>query len=163
MTIRIWVLRHGEAERHTQHDPDRALTERGIHHARAAGEWLATVASPGLRVLASPYRRAQQTAKKALHAFPEKSFATVEWLVPDFNPFDAVNELARIRDCDMLLVSHQPLVSALIGLLVAADFRAGPPMETASLAELTTSIIAPGCATLCSLRHAPHYGKSHVH
>lgn len=159
MTIRIWVLRHGQAERETQHDPDRALTERGKHDARAAGEWLVSVASADLRVLASPYRRAQQTAKKALKAFPEKSITTVDWLVPDFDPRAALDELATFRNRELLLVSHQPLVSALIGLLVAADYRAGPPMETASLAELTTSIIAPGCATLCSLRHAPHYAK----
>lgn len=163
MTIRIWVLRHGEAERDTHHDPDRALTERGKKHARAAGEWLATVASSELRVVASPYRRAQQTAKKVLHAFPEKSIATVEWLVPDFDPRDAIEELAKMRDRELLLVSHQPLVSALIGLLVAADYRAGPPMETASLAELSTSIIAPGCATLLSLRHAPHYKQTGSH
>lgn len=164
MTIRLWILRHGEAERETQHDPDRALTERGKHHARAAGEWLASVASVDLRVLASPYHRAQQTAKKVLKAFPEKNseknITTVEWLVPDFDPRAALDELATFRERELLLVSHQPLVSALIGLLVAADYRAGPPMETATLAELTMSIIAPGCATLCSLRHAPHYAKA---
>ena len=160
MTIRIWVLRHGEAERDTQHDPERALTERGKQHARAAGEWLASVASTDLRVLASPYRRAQQTAKKVLKAFPEKTITTVEWLVPDFDPRAALDELATFRDSELLLVSHQPLVSALIGLLVAADYRAGPPMETASLTELTMSIIAPGYATLCSLRHAPHYAQA---
>ena len=114
MTIHIWVLRHGEAERDTRHDPDRALTERGKLHARAAGEWLATVASPELRVVASPYRRAQQTARQVLHAFPGQSIATVEWLVPDFDPRVAVAELAKLHDREWLLVSHQPLASALV-------------------------------------------------
>lgn len=160
MTIRLWVLRHGEAERETQYDPERALTERGEQHARAAGEWLATVASADLRVLVSSYRRAQQTAKNALLAFPEKNITTVEWLTPDSDPHAALDRLAEFGEREFLLVSHQPLVSAFIGLLVAGDYRAGPPMDTASLSELTMSIIAPGCATLCSLRHAPQYTKA---
>jgi phosphohistidine phosphatase len=159
VTIRIWVLRHGEAERETRSDSERALTERGAAYAQAAGEWLAGLATSDLRVIASPYLRAQQTAKQVLRAFPEKTLTTFDWLVPDFNPRDVVDELAKLRDRELLLVSHQPLVSALIGLLVAADYRAGPPMETASLAELSTSIIAPGCASLLSLRNAPHYAQ----
>jgi phosphohistidine phosphatase len=160
MTIRIWVLRHGEAVRNAADDPGRALTERGAQHAHAAGIWLATITSADLRVLASPYVRAQQTAQQVLQSFPGKTLTTMDWLVPDLNPLDVVTELAKISDGELLLVSHQPLVSALTGLLVAADYRAGPPMETASLAELSLPIIAPGMATLVSLRHAPDYSRA---
>ncbi|MDB6062477.1 MAG: phosphohistidine phosphatase SixA [Verrucomicrobiaceae bacterium] len=157
MTTRIWVLRHGEAERNTRHDPSRELTERGAQHAQAAGEWLAKTASPAVRLVASPYRRAQQTAAQVARAFADKTITTVDWLVPDIDPDEALDELAKLGDREIIVVSHQPLVSALLGLLIAADYRAGPAMETASLAALTTSIIAPGCATLISLQHAPSY------
>jgi len=153
----IWILRHGEAERHTQHDPDRALTERGALEARAAGAWLAGVVAPELCVIASPYRRAQQTARAALEALPPLAIATADWLTPDVDPGEALRQLAQWRAAQVLLVSHQPLVSALAGLLIRGDYRAGPPLGTASLAELEAPVVAPGCATLRSLRHAPDY------
>jgi phosphohistidine phosphatase len=157
MIKRLWILRHGEAERHTQRDAERQLTVRGEADARAVGEYLATIVSSDLRVLASPYRRAQQTAQNVLLAFPSKSLTTHDWLTPDDDPLAAIDELAKLHDSEVLLVSHQPLVSALAGMLADGDYRAGPPMGTASLAELELSMVAPGCARLVALRHAPDY------
>lgn len=157
MKKRVWILRHGEAERETSHDPDRTLTERGIRDARAVGEWLSIAASSNLLVYASPYTRAQQTAKNASRALPNKSINTVEWLTPDADPAAVIDAIEKLDFSELLLVSHQPLVSALIGMFIAADYRAGAPMATASLAELEMNTVAAGCATLCSLRHAPDY------
>jgi phosphohistidine phosphatase len=156
----LWVLRHGEAERHTTKDPERALTERGSADARAAGLWLAGIAPSSLRVIASPYRRAQQTADAAMAALPQATLTTVDWLTPDFDPQESLRQLALQYSDALLLVSHQPLVSAFISLLVAGHYRAGPPMGTASLAELELSMPMAGCAKLISLRHAPDYRKA---
>jgi phosphohistidine phosphatase len=71
-----------------------------------------------------------------------------------------VAELAKLSCREILLVSHQPLVSALTGLLVDGDYRAGPAMGTASLAEIELSAVALGCGRLTSLRHAPDYQVS---
>lgn len=158
--MRLWILRHGEAERHTQRDSERNLTAQGELDARAAGSYLASVAAPTLRILASPYRRAQQTAQCVLIALPGKIIATVDWLTPDDDPKIALGELAKLRDSEVLLVSHQPLVSALAGLLTHGDYRAGPAMGTATLAELDLSMVAVGCGNLLSLRHAPNYLQS---
>jgi phosphohistidine phosphatase len=162
MIKRLWILRHGEAERHTQRDSERELTVRGEEDARAAGEYLAQVMSPALRIFASPYRRAQQTAQCVLLALPGKQLTTVEWLTPDEDPLAALDELEKLPDTEVLLVSHQPLVSALAGLLVDGDYRAGPAMGTASLAELELSMVTPGGARLTALRHAPDYRSSAV-
>ena len=70
-----------------------------------------------------------------------------------------LRELDNLRADALLLVSHQPLVSALCGLLVSGDYRAGPAMHTASLAELELDMIGAGCARLVSLRHAPDYAQ----
>jgi len=160
MIERLWILRHGEAERHTQRDSERQLTVRGELDARAAGAYLATAVSPMLQVLASPYRRAQQTAQSALLALPGKQLTTVDWLTPDEDPIAVVTELAKFFNTEVLLVSHQPLVSALAGLLVDGDYRAGPAMGTASLAEIELSALAIGCGRLKALRHAPDYQVS---
>jgi len=157
MKKRIWIFRHGEAERQTANDPDRVLTERGEHDARAAGKWLAGVATSQLQIFASPYQRAQQTAKNAALALPHQSIRTVNWLTPDCDPNDVIKNINQLTFSELLLVSHQPLVSALIGAFVSGDYLAGAPMATASLAELEMKTIAAGCASLHSLRHAPDY------
>lgn len=158
--MHLWILRHGEAERQTQRDSERQLTALGEADARAAGAFLAGRYPGGaqqLQVLASPYQRAQQTARCVLESFPGKQLRTVEWLTPDIDPLVALKELEKLNIAEALLVSHQPLVSAFGGLLVAADFRAGPAMGTASLAEFELPMVAKGCATLTSLRHPPDY------
>lgn len=158
--MQLWILRHGDAERETRHDPDRALTERGERDATAVGIWLAGVAPAALTVIASPYQRAQQTARAALGAFPGKTLTSVDWLTPDVDPRHALRELAELRVDAALLVSHQPLVSALCGLLVSGDYRAGPPLHTASLVELELDVVGAGCARLLSLRNAPDYRQA---
>jgi phosphohistidine phosphatase len=157
--MHLWILRHGEAERETRRDSERALTELGSGDARAAGAFLAgTQRATTPRFLASPYRRAQQTAQCVLQAFPGAQLQTVDWLIPDADPLAALDALSALPSGEeVVLVSHQPLVSALGGLLASGDFRAGPAMGTASLAEFELSLVARGCATLRSLRHPPDY------
>lgn len=53
----------------------------------------------------------------------------------------------------MLLVSHQPLVGELIGVLVHGSAQQAEPMSTASLAELEGEFVAAGTLTLNSVRH----------
>lgn len=151
--MRIWVLRHGEAERETRHDPDRVLTERGRDDAKAAGVFLSSLSPAALQIYASPYTRAQQTAQAAAQAFADRRIVTVDWLRPDNDPKAVMQSLAQLSAKEILLVSHQPLVSALLGALISGDYRAGPPMDTASLAEVEMDVVGAGCATLISLRH----------
>lgn len=160
--MRIWVLRHGEAERQTQYDPDRVLTARGSDDAKNAGIVLSKFVPATLQIFASPYKRAQQTAQAAALALPHQHIATVEWLTPDTDPRVTLRALEQLPHNDILLVSHQPLVSALGGLLTDGDYRAGPPMSPASLAELDLSTIGVGSAKLVSLRHAPDFHKAAI-
>lgn len=160
--MKVWILRHGEAERETRYDPDRALTARGKHDAKAAGEFLAKETSKELLVFASPYKRAQQTARAALQAMPQHSLVTAEWLQPETDPHAVIRKLDELHAHEILLVSHQPLVSALAGVLIRGDYRAGPPLHTASLLELKLQHVGTGCAEVKSLRHAPEFHKSHL-
>ena len=158
--MRIWILRHGEAERETRYDPERALTERGREDAKAAGIFLSGIVAASLHIYASPYKRAQQTAEAAAQALPNQRIATMDWLTPDTEPQIILRALEQLPRNDILLVSHQPLVSTLLGVLISGDYRAGPAMHTASLAELAVDHIGIGNAKLISLRHAPDFHKS---
>ncbi len=162
--MKLWILRHGEAEPRKTTDAARELTKRGRKEARAAGECLAKHVSSKLVILASPYVRAQQTAEAVLHELKSHKvpLITVDWCTPDDDPLKAIDHLALRDEAELLLVSHMPLVSALTGLLVHGDMRAGPPMHTASLVELEMPMTAVGTAQLLSLRHPPEFKKAHL-
>ncbi|MNH47208.1 hypothetical protein D3C79_1103320 [compost metagenome] len=53
----------------------------------------------------------------------------------------------------MLLVSHQPLVGNLVGLLEHGNYRQPAPMSTASLAQLEGEWPLAGLMTLSNLHH----------
>ena len=120
--MQVYLLRHGIAEnaRPGQPDSERALTAEGreklrrvLKRARAAD------VNPGA-ILASPYRRALETAEVAAEALGYKSeIERTRALVPDASPSDAWEEIrARGPDASVLLASHEPLMSSLAALLL---------------------------------------------
>ncbi|MBB3143357.1 phosphohistidine phosphatase SixA [Halomonas organivorans] len=150
MTEPLLIMRHGEAGWGSP-DPARELTARGADEAARMGTWLAgrdDLALDRLRLLASPYRRAQQTAERLGEALG-LSVETLERITPDDSP-EAVVEwlLAQDGDRPLLLVSHMPLVGGLTGLLVDGRADRGPGFPTAAIAELDAEVPAAGCARL---------------
>ncbi|MDR9438244.1 MAG: histidine phosphatase family protein [Halomonas sp.] len=143
-------MRHGEAAS-GRPDAERELTPCGEEEARCMGRWLATrddLDLQRLRLLASPFVRAQQTAEW----IAEPLGLTVEPLsiiTPD-DPSEAVVEwlLGEPDDRPLMLVSHMPLIAALVGLLVEGRGDRGPGFPTGAVAELDAEVWAAGCARL---------------
>ena len=175
--MKLWILRHGEAEPRKTTDAERALTAHGRKEAQGAGRSLAKHVGSSLTILVSPYLRAQQTAQVVLHELKaaghnkslphglkadEIALITVDWCTPEDDPVVALDHLAFRDEAEILLVSHMPMVSALTGLLVDGEMRAGPPLHTASLVELDIPMVAAGMANLLSLRHPPEFKRSSV-
>lgn len=150
--MKLWVLRHGEAEPRARTDAERKLTPHGREQVlRSAGLLLGT---PLQVILASPYVRAQQTAGLVHEALGfNQSVQTVAWLTPDSNPQEVIAELDKLGLEQVLLVSHQPLVGNLVGLLQQGHLRQPTPMTTASLAELEGDWPLAGLMTLRNLSH----------
>ncbi|MFC3608942.1 phosphohistidine phosphatase SixA [Stutzerimonas tarimensis] len=148
--MKLWLLRHGEAEPRARSDAERALTERGRLETRASAAHLADVRS----ILASPLVRAQQTAALAgeILAFAGE-IQTVPWATPDSDPLAAMRYLDRFEGESVLLVSHMPFIGELGGLLVHGHRRDPLSMRTGSLAELDGEAMAAGLMRLASLRH----------
>ncbi|EPN40586.1 phosphohistidine phosphatase SixA, partial [Pseudomonas syringae pv. actinidiae ICMP 18807] len=69
------------------------------------------------------------------------------------SPRQVLEQLDTLGIEDVLLVSHQPLVGELIGVLVHGSAQQAEPMSTASLAELEGEFVAAGTLTLNSVRH----------
>ncbi|MGR3887720.1 phosphohistidine phosphatase SixA [Pseudomonas sp. 1152_12] len=148
--MKLWVLRHGEAEGHARTDAERNLTEQGRDEVLRSAAQL--IGQPISAIFASPYVRAQQTAHLVRDALGfEPDIHTVAWLTPDSNPVQVLEKLDT--DDNVLLVSHQPLVGSLISFLQYGHLRQPQPMYTASLAELEGDYPLAGLMSLVSVKN----------
>lgn len=118
MDLILW--RHAEAfeMREVQDDLDRALTPKGERQAQRMAAWLNRQLPSSTRVMASPARRAQQTADAL-----ERKFKTVPALGPDAT-VEALLHSVRWPEArePVLVVGHQPTLG-----LVAAYLLSGQP------------------------------------
>lgn len=122
--MEIYLLRHGIAEETSAggRDSDRALTAEGreklrrvLKRAHAAG------VRPGV-ILASPYKRAMETAQIAAEALEYRGeIVKTSALVPNASPEDAWNEISERRnEAAILLASHEPLMSSMAAFLLSS-------------------------------------------
>lgn len=132
----IFIMRHGEAANIDVEDSRRPLTKKGVIEAQKMGRWLADHKLPKIKVFVSPYLRAQQscenvvTAIKDLKSSHEITPETLNFITPsgdsqqvhDF--IDGLSHLCNTLEKDnvpteesILLVSHMPFVSYLVGEL----------------------------------------------
>lgn len=148
--MKLWILRHGEAEAHARTDAERNLTERGRAEVLRSAAHL--IGQPLGAIIASPYVRAQQTARlvrEALGFVPD--IRTVPWLTPEGSPEQVLTHLDA--EDNVLLVSHQPLVGNLISFLQHGHSRQPQPMYTASLAQLEGEFALAGLMSLVSVKN----------
>lgn len=120
MDLILW--RHAEAleMRELQDDLDRALTPKGERQAQRVAGWLNRQLPASARVLASPARRAQQTA-----AALDRRVKTVPALAPDAD-VDALLHAVRWPDAReaVLVVGHQPTLGLAAAYLLSGQAQA---------------------------------------
>lgn len=158
--MQIVVMRHGEAENFASSDAARNLTPAGISHATLAGQMLSRLDLEFDEVWISPYARAQQTADRVLQSVTFSQQYTKDNLTPDSSVTQLLSAIESSMIERLLIVSHQPLVSELVGQMEGSGFQQAPPMAPASMAFLTADEPLPGCYHLEWLRHAPNFDTS---
>lgn len=157
--MKIWLLRHGEAEPARGRDADRNLTARGREQVRSMARLLAD--QPLTQVLCSPYVRARQTADELLAALSgPRNLQVVPWLTPEDSPQTVVRELDHHDGHNLLLVSHQPLLGLLGSWLCEGSLQHPLALSTASLACLEGDHAVAGLMRLQSLTHAATQGRT---
>lgn len=150
--MKLWLLRHGEAESAARTDAERNLTAHGRRQVREAAAQLQD--RPLQAVLVSPYLRAQQTADVLCEVLGfSGSRVIVPWLTPDSDLRQTLRELDGYALQELLLVTHQPLVGALAGLLLHGHRQQPLAMNTASLALLEGDALLAGLMTLSAHKH----------
>ena len=153
--MRIYILRHGQAEPQQTSDEARKLTARGQADTRAVLDRRSGQMQGVAKIFASSLVRAQQTAAIAAEYFPGLALETTDLLIPEADPAKLYQWLQQLPDNldGLLLVSHQPLVGRVVNQLCAQG-EGYYPMGTSSLAALETEIAAPAMAELLWLEHA---------
>ncbi len=130
--MELFVLRHGIAEDKGAHrsDADRALTEEGRKKLTTVLKQAAKAGVAPSLILTSPYVRARQTAEMAADFLKCKQpLVEAKSLTPGHSPQDVWNDVREHRSEEsLLLAGHNPLLSQLVGYLLASpalrfDFR----------------------------------------
>ncbi len=138
----LLLMRHGKSDwREACADFDRPLNPRGERDARAMGEWLARQERLPPAILASPARRARQTAvavAMALNRSPDDiDYRDALYLADRETLVRLLGDRLRAGAQRLLLVGHNPGLDELVTWLAAAL-----PSRTASGKLMTTAAIA---------------------
>lgn len=156
MAMRLVLFRHGEAGRATR-DFERCLTGRGVSDVRKMACAIDSYLS-GATAYCSPYLRAQQTCHEIQRNTELKSSHTQPLITPEDDPLAVIDWLSTLSENDgdstLLLVTHQPLVSRLISLLVNGHEQGFYPMATASVTILEADVWGLGLAHVVTVIHA---------
>lgn len=122
MDLLLW--RHAEAfeSREVSDDLDRSLTPKGERQALRMAAWLNRHLPAGAKVLVSPARRAQQTARTL-----DRKFKTVDALLPE-SSVDALLISARWPDArePVVVVGHQPTLGLAAAVLITGEAQPWP-------------------------------------
>ena len=117
MDLILW--RHADALDQTDpaEDLERPLTPKGERQAKRMAGWLNRQLPSSTRVLASPARRAQQTAQAL-----DRKFKTLPALAPD-GTVDGLLHAARWPDAGepVLVVGHQPVLGLAAAYLLCGQ------------------------------------------
>ena len=148
--MRLYIVRHGEAEGQITTDQARALTPRGREDVAQLWDALAQRGIAPSRLISSPYIRARQTADIIAARFPQVARAEMDSITPDGGPEAVVEELLRLGVGDgWTLVSHMPFVDLLCGWLVDGQRY---PFPVGSVACVELEVLAACGGRLLWLR-----------
>ena len=161
MLLTIW--RHGEAEDGVN-DRLRQLTGRGRDDVSfGCSQFHAACSGKGIphptRILHSPWVRTVQTAEIIAAAFSPCTVAAEQALHPGSEV--AAVDAAICADGTqehMVLVSHQPLVSAVVDHYLG-EVGSVPFLTAGGLLTMSLDTVAPGCGTRLFWAFPPTYNE----
>lgn len=149
--MRIYLVRHAEAQPEASQDSARELTALGWEQAQQSADWLCQQVSGSTRILMSPYCRARQTANVISQSLGCERIEMLDDLIPDGDPLRAEQSISlHARDDveELIVVSHMPLIASLQSWLEESILTTGKAFTLAEVRTFEASVLAPGLATL---------------
>ncbi|HUN66064.1 MAG TPA: phosphohistidine phosphatase SixA [Bacteroidota bacterium] len=135
--MQILLLRHGEAVDHPD-DYIRPLTARGRDQAALAGKTLHLFRLVPDKIFMSPLLRAQETAGIVADLLGVTALIPTEYLTPMSDHRQFFDLISPLRGERILLVGHEPHLSAMISLLTTGTRAMRIGMQTGGLALCDT-------------------------
>jgi phosphohistidine phosphatase len=119
----LYVLRHAKAERAAPDDASRPLTQKGQRDARRLGRWMQDHGVVFDLVATSSLARAQETASLVLQGAETPPPLEVWGELEPVGTVDGVLERLAALDSgrDVLVVGHEPLLSALVSAVIGGN------------------------------------------
>ena len=146
--MNLFLLRHGEAESSATSNDGRQLTEAGYKEISSVAKQFATLNLKIDRCFVSPSLRAQQTAKTFLSLiFDAPEALTLDLLSPNQRAAQTIEFLGNSANENILLVSHNPLLSELLALVTKGNVDDLLILETGNLACIALDIAGLGMGT----------------
>lgn len=124
--MEIVLMRHASAlsalEAGVGSDDERPLSESGLKEARAAAEELAGRGFRPAVIVASPLRRAMQTARQAAAVFPGADIRPEPDLASAADPAGLARDLVRRAGGPLLVVGHHPSIGLMAAPFLGKEF-----------------------------------------
>jgi phosphohistidine phosphatase len=155
--MKLLLMRHGEASFNASVDAQRPLTQDGSASVIEQSQNVIVPWHEFTCLWASPYVRAQQTASLLLSNYTDKNHGLTLRSLDCITPHGEIEQVQKFlfqqHHENVVLITHQPLISGLIGHFCHADEYMGEPMRPASMALLEGEVAAAGCLRLTHLLH----------
>lgn len=121
--MKLFLMRHGEAELYATSDAERNLTETGIKECQIAGQWLKQNVNDIGFAMVSPYVRAQQSFEALSNVITVKAHQTIDDITPQGDATWVADYLdvlisENTKHKHMLVVTHMPLISQLLDNMI---------------------------------------------
>ena len=144
----LYLLRHADADTIAETDDARPLSEKGEGQGKKVARFCEAYGMTRMRVLASPVRRAVQTAEIVVaHLGLELEIAP--WLACGMRPAEAMRHLQEHADeAAVMLVGHEPDFSGLAAFLLGMSSGEQIEIRKASLTQLSVFALEKGGARL---------------
>jgi phosphohistidine phosphatase len=133
--MNLYLLRHGEAEARAQSDAARQLTAKGRHDVENVAKQFASRQLPLEQCFVS-------------HLPDAVPCITTELLVPEVRASTVIDFLGKnVHQKNVLLVSHNPLLSELNALLTEGNINDMHILTTSELVCISLEVIGLGMGT----------------
>jgi phosphohistidine phosphatase len=147
--MQLFLLRHAEAEPHSENDEVRALTDKGRRQAANIGRFCATHDIVPDVILTSPLVRARETAEAVADELGvPKRVQIEEFLRVGMTPESSISGLEKYWGrASVMLVGHEPDFSRLAGALIGGH-RGSVRFRKATLLSISLQNLKPGTGTI---------------
>jgi phosphohistidine phosphatase len=135
----LYLIRHAIAVDEYEDDSRRPLTDKGKKKMRQIAKGLRALGVEFDLILSSPYVRAAETAEVLAEVFKmKKEVEFSDNLVPMGSPDQLIAEMnEKYTTGSVAVVSHEPFLTALIGLLISDNASVDITIKKGGVCRLT--------------------------